>query len=549
MNTETGFSISPVKRALPQDNPDGTHAFYCLGPGFRLHVKEAVLSSIRRQCALDLTQEAGGILLGRHLQSEHGYVVIVSDHLPVPSENKSGIHFSFDQSSIQAIFARVSMSADYVVGWYHSHIGGTPFMSHQDLRLHRDHFPLPWYVSCVVGAGEWGMPVDFWRLEGEEFVGIDEYAMDISPGASATLAHQGYLRACQVNEPEDPASADQVAALLSDFGFDENGPLGRLLQETQHSTGTPANRLDELRLVIDLAKALAAEPATADEVTRLQQKLMGARSLENAVSYIAISHHFLGTMAFCGSKGLFLTPGDTSVAWFDASVKKVWPVNLKTPVFAACFSADGTAWLLTERKRIIRLTPSPGESAAETPLFDQGTLSISKLSGQPHQAAVHDDDLWLTTSECWYQIPIGSHEEGLRTGSVWDLPQEDACALVSGLGALHPSGLLITQTGELLRRWCPDGTDIEQIAEQALPSPWRNWRLQQACLGPNGLCLLFDDGVSGQIGLFDRDSLELKWHYLRDSERGVRQIRLAMCADPIGRTYVREAGILYRFRP
>jgi proteasome lid subunit RPN8/RPN11 len=549
MSAEPGFSISPVKRSLPQDNPESTHAFYCHGPGFRLHVKETVLSSIRRQCALDLTQEAGGVLLGRHLQSEHGYVVIVSDHLPVPSQSRSGVHFSFDQSSIQAIFTRVSESADYVVGWYHSHVGGTPFMSHQDRRLHQDHFSLPWYVSCVVGAGEWGMPLDFWRLEDGELVDIDEYAMDFSPGISATLVHQGYLHACQVNEPEDPASADYVAALLSDFGFDADGPLSRVLRETQLSTVTPASRLDELRLVIDLAKALATEPATADEVTRLQQKLLGVRSLENAVSFIAISDHFRGTMAFCGSKGLFLTPGDTSVAWFDASVKKVWPVNLEAPVFAACFSTDGTAWLLTERKRIIRLTSAHSESAAETPVFDQGTLSISKLSGEPHQVAVHDDDLWLTTSERWYRIPIGSHKEGLRTGSVWDLPQEDACALVSGLGAMQHSGLLITQTGGLLRRWSPSGTDIEQVAEQALPSPWRHWRLQQACLGPNGLCLLFDDGLSGQIGLFDRDSLELKWHYLRDSERGLRQIRLAMCADPIGRTYVREAGILYRFRP
>src|SRR5579862_1983877 len=147
MSLESDFSISPVRRPLPQDNPERAHLRYCLGSGVRLEISEAVLSSMRRQCSQNSMEETGGVLLGRHLETEQGYVVIVDDHLPVPSGDRSAIHFTFDEQSIQAIFARVSTSTDYVVGWYHSHVSGAPFMSNLDCRLHQEHFPLPWHVS------------------------------------------------------------------------------------------------------------------------------------------------------------------------------------------------------------------------------------------------------------------------------------------------------------------------------------------------------------------------------------------------------------------
>jgi len=549
MSLESDFSISPVRRPLPQDNPERAHVLYCLGSGVRLEMSESVLSSMRRQCSQNSLEETGGVLLGRHLETEHGYVVIVDDHLPVPSGDRSAIHFTFDEQSIQAIFARVSTSIDYVVGWYHSHVSGAPFMSKLDCRLHQEHFPMPWHVSCVVGAGEWGMPVDFWRLSDGELIGLEEYAVVVKPGAAPIVAHQRYLRACLADETHEPVSADFAAPLLADLGVDLEGPLGQAIQRAQLSTGTSATRLDELRLVIDLAVALAASPAAAHDLSGLNDKLARTRALEDMVSVVALSGEFRGDMSFCGTKGIFLTPGSPSISWFDAALNMIWPVNLPLPVFAACFSADGTAWLATDGA-LIRLDPASGTSLIDGPQFEPRVLSVTGLAGEPRQVAVHGNDLWMATSERWCQIPVGSNEERIRLGAAWDLPAEDACVLVSGLGqGRGHDGYVITQTGDLLRRWHPDGTGIRQAAEQSLPSPWCDWRIDQACLGSNGVCLLFDNGRPSQIGMFDPESLELKRHYVRNGERGASQLSLGICADPLGRLYLLEASTLYRFRP
>lgn len=400
---------------MPQDNPEHAHALYCLGSGVRLEMSESVLSSMRRQCSQNSMEETGGVLLGRHLETEHGYVVIVDDHLPVPSGDRSAIHFTFDKQSIQAIFARVSTSIDYVVGWYHSHVSGAPFMSSLDCRLHQEHFPLPWHVSCVVGAGEWGMPVDFWRLCGDELIGLEEYVIVVKPGAAPIVAHQRYLRACLADEAHEPVSADFAAPLLADLGVDPEGPLGQAIQRAQLSTGTSATRLDELRLVIDLAVVLAANPAAAHDLGGLSDKLGRARALVDTVSFVALSGEFRGHMSFCGTKGIFLTPGSPSVSWFDASLNMVWPVNLPLPVLAACFSADGTAWLAADGKALIRLDPAPGTSLTDGPQFEPRVLNV------PAWLANHSR-LPCTEMTCgWRRRSAGARflSAAMSSASVW----------------------------------------------------------------------------------------------------------------------------------
>ena len=123
---------------------------------FQFHIPQAVLSDIHRHAASYRGGEVGGLLLGRHFEIRECFVTVVNGHCPVPSESSHGIDLNFEGLNYKS-----TSGVEYVVGWYHSHTTGPPFMSVQDRRMHSENFPMPWHVSCVVAVGE---QAGFWRL-------------------------------------------------------------------------------------------------------------------------------------------------------------------------------------------------------------------------------------------------------------------------------------------------------------------------------------------------------------------------------------------------
>jgi proteasome lid subunit RPN8/RPN11 len=547
MTAGAEFSISPVRRSLPQYNPAKITELLRGGPGLRLHIRESVLSGMRRHASNHPDEEVGGVLLGRHYESDGSYAAVVTDHLAVQSENKGAMHFEFDQRSIAMILGRLEGSADYVVGWYHSHIIGPPFMSMIDYNNHHAHFPLPWYVSCVIAGGEWGLPVDFWHLVDGELVNIREYALDMDSTETATDAHHQFLRACLLDESSPHTTASYISDVLAELGLPANGVIEQLLHSAPSSDA--ATRLGELRFIIDLAAGLASDPQVRGEIESVRERLTLARSYEKRLSRVLISDQLREQFAFCLNRGIAVTPGDSTINWFDLSLNITFPITMDPPLAAGSFSADGAAWLLTGDKSVIKIIPDRISEETQRPLFHTNIFGIPRLQGEARQVAADENDLWIMTSECWYRVPVGPEQPRTRLGQILELPTADTCLLLDGLTSHHSPVRLLTRRGPSVQAWGLDGDAVVKVAEHVLPEPWSEWQLTHACSGAVGLYLLFNDGVNGQLGLFDRKSLTLTTHFLNDiSDVGITPPS-EVCADPFGRVSVRCGTVLCRLRP
>lgn len=549
MSASGDFSISPRKRSQPQHEPADISEMFLDGSEFRLHVQESVLSDMRRHAADHPDEEVGGVLLGRHFEADKGYAVAVTDHLAVRSESRGQFHFDFDSSSIAMIFSRLDQGAEYVVGWYHSHTSGPPFMSELDHRLHRNHFRLPWYVSCVLGAGIWGVPADFWRMVDGELVSIDNYLLDVTSGGDATSAHQRFLRACQLEQSPEAVTGGYVARLLPSLGLAADGAIGRAARRSRAEIANVPGRLDELRLVTGLATALSADPAAVEEVGLLHQRLATTRAYDSALSLSLITNQFREQTALTRRRACSVTPGQSSLTWLDLRQKAYWPISLETPVYAASFAPDGTTWLLAQETQIVRLTlGSPPADAQGTPLFDCNIFRIRGVQGEPRQIIADDAGLWVRTTGAIYRLPIEAEPPQVRAGVEWEVPDADDHFLIAGLSATAFFPLL-TRRGDKLQTWAVHGQDITEHGARVLSPPWAGWRLTHACVGTLGLYLIFDDGGDGQLGLFDPESLDLISHFVDDGDEEPRLSPTEVCADPFGQVYLRSGKILYRLRP
>jgi proteasome lid subunit RPN8/RPN11 len=553
MSADAEFSITPVRRRLPQYDPPHVGELINDGGGLRLHVRESVLSGIRRHAGDDTAEEVGGILLGRHYKTDTGFLVTVTDHLAVQSDSRSAIHFEFDQRAIAMILARLDGSPEYVVGWWHSHIKGQPFMSVIDHENHRAHFPEPWFVSCVVGAGEWGLPVDFWRFADGEFVSITEYSLDIDAGDNATDAHQDYLAACRVAKSTPSISAGYAETLLPELGLGEEGTaISSLLAALPGSRDFTGSRLDEFRLVIELASAIATHPEAAAEVARLRGQLPVMRSLEGKLVPLVISDQFGDQFAVARWRGLSVTRGSRAANWWsDLRRGLYFPIRVDLPILESALSADGTAWLLTGDGSVLRLTTSERRDGDETeePSFHTITYTVPRLRGEPLHLAVDESSLWILTSERWYQLALGGNPKEAAVKHVLEPPEADSRVLLGGfVGPATPSRL-VTLRGRALQSWGTDEAGLRLIATRELPATWPDWPLTHGCRGGRGLYLLFGTEEDGQLGLFDADTLTLTRQYINDLADIGFSSPSEVLADPFGRIFLRCGQILSRLRP
>ena len=85
----------------------------------------------------------------------------------------------------------------------------------------------------------------------------------------------------------------------------------------------------------------------------------------------------------------------------------------------------------------------------------------------------------------------------------------------------------------------------EEVTRTALPAPWGDWALVEACATSAGVCALFDDGASGQLAMLEPRSLHLVTHYLQDRPVSSRDHLWSVCADATGRGYVQKGTAVW----
>ncbi|CAM5519486.1 Mov34/MPN/PAD-1 family protein [Streptomyces aurantiogriseus] len=550
---EPDFSINPVPRVSLRDTPPSIADLPLGADGFRLEVADHVLAALRSHSALDPEQECGGVLLGRHYRSDDKYAVRITDSLAVPSESRSQVHFDFDATSMDAIFARLEDGDEYVVGWYHSHVAGAPFMSAVDRRTHRRHFTDPWYVSCVVGAGEWGVPVGFWRWADGRLRAVDEYCVTTRavPPHAVLENHRRSLRACGM--PEDPteASALRALSLFPALGIDPRGPLGRSLLPPKQPSGGRRWLLgsgSELQLIVGLASAAAEDTSAAAELARAKDRLLLTRPLRDVLQRSLLDDDFTDLMAVQRGVCCMLDPDEEMVRRYDIARGMAVHVSLGVRLNNLSFGPDDDLYLTAEDQRLYKLPPTVKQDEAGYQ-YEFHTMVMRGLEGTCRQLVAAQDAIWvLTDDDRWYRYPYPQRIEGISPLESGRLPAADHHFVLEEPVSESSSApfLLTSQNGSLSTwRW-EAGTWVAQSTCE-LPQPFHDAPIVQACRGDSGIHVLFEHRMGHQLALFERDSLRLLCHFL-DSDSTDPVKPTGLCADRTGRVYVRAAESLYRIR-
>ncbi|MEU7617845.1 Mov34/MPN/PAD-1 family protein [Micromonospora rifamycinica] len=550
MDVSPDFRIEPVRRPLAQHSPAPSSDLLRSGPEVALHIDDTVLSGIRRQSAQQADTEVGGILLGRHFVNGTGWIVTVTDHLPVPSDNASAVHFEFDQSSIQAIAARLADSVDeYIVGWYHSHVGGQPFMSGTDHKMHQAHFNAPWYVSAVVGAGEWGLPVGFWRLAGTELEAVDDYLVRMTGPDTAAERHQRFLEECVDRDDDRPSRPDPVE-LLPALGVATDSRLATLLTGTagpRRRWGTDEG-IEQFRFLVEAALAAGDDPGCVEELESVQRRLRYTRSRRGRLR--VASARFKERIAVHRGECYSYAEGDPLMERFDISRRLVWPVRVESPPVSVHYDDDGMLWVLMTNRQVLRMETSEAEDSEHGTRFrfHFTRFGLPPLDEDPLEAVADAEAVWLRTARRWHRLPFVPEPEGERTrldpGTRGDLPSARCRLLLRGRESGGPTPLLGAAEDGRLRLWRPGGDDGAPLLDIALEPPWDRWPVRDLCLGGDTLYALCDDGAGNQIAAYDLRTQRLSQHIL--SVAGQEPVA-AICTDHLGRLHGRIDHVLCRF--
>lgn len=564
MNLDETFSLAPVERARAQHTSSDAIEFVFGDADVRLCTTDRALAGIRAHARQSPTEEVGGILLGRQFSHNGRMLVVVSDHVALPSDSTSVVHFDFDQSAILALFRHLEHSTDgsYVVGWYHSHMRGDPFMSEFDRRVHMNHFPQPWYVSCVVVVGEWSMPAGFWRLVDGDLVRIEEHLIHMTPSLPESSAeqHRQFVRACSVQETPLDDSIRNALPVLFDLGLP---PQSRLAEALGGIVGPDGNRSEEsvgvtsLQVVLELAGALAANPAVAVEVEQVREQLRVVHFQDDMFSARLISALIQDKVAVGAGRCYSMTPGELLIYGFELDQAVYWPVRLdgSAGLVDLTFSRDGTLWLLTEDRKVVRVSQSSLKEKDEevSVKFRYNVLSVVDLNSDPEQVVGGDGTIWIRTADQVIRFAVVENKEdstSLATGVGFSTPLS-GCLLAEtgGRRRIKDDGMLVSFHDGTLATWERDGDGFKRTGQRALPAHWARWRLTHACLTEVGLYALFDDGEAGQLALLKRGSLEVACHYVHNESGDDRIPISSICVDKLGRVYAKKGVTLFRVRP
>jgi proteasome lid subunit RPN8/RPN11 len=551
-DTDAGYSITPVRRAtaereLPAEDDPGRE-----GRTYRLDIADVALAGMRKQAFAAPQEEVGGVLLGRVYQSEDRYRVEVTDHVAVPSESKSAMHFDFDLTSIQAIFARLdSRSSDRVVGWYHSHVSGTPFMSRLDVRVHRSHFAKPWYVSCVLSRGEWGVPAGFWRLVDDELKAVDDYSVTFRTLGSAAERHDRFLRACQLADPDDlddPDPAVRTGEVARALGVDPKGAVIKALEAVRAPSLDP---LGQMQVFVDAANLVADEPAAVPEIARLRDRLQQARSRSETFVPLMASANLRGDIAVNAHECYTKPPGSKIINRFRIDHRLTWPLELNVEITRFAFGADDAIWAVVTNDRLVRIMhkDTPKTAQAKTFEFDATLCALPALDEELLRIAPTADVMWASGTANWYRFALerdGDNSFRISGTELGKLPMRRAMLVRRLAGAVDDQPvLLLGRDGSNLRQWLPRGAEWAESARHRLPPPMDRMRIKQAVTTLDDLYVLFDGKDGPMLAVFDASTLEFRHQFVANSVLDSTRI-WDIASDNLGRVYACAGMMLFR---
>lgn len=403
------------RREMPQDNP-GSIPGFAAGHDlpFILYFKDSVANTIRAYVNTDPTMEVGGALYGRHYQSadRKQTVVEVNECIPLPSSNRSRAHYTFDAAAIRALRSTKQTSTRYQVGWFHSHPGfGDPFMSLDDIELHRLNFPAPWYVSCVVGGGQYSLPLGFFRIEDGQLVTIDEYfiAMTLEPAMKRTSdsnlitaageASRSFVRASVGEERPLHASMGLVRRLLANLGIELSSSLNNYFAgviERDLASPGHSKTLGAFFHLTELASVYKEDPAIEAELSRIKETLSPVQMFSDAMLLVFATEERGDMLAVWDSRCLFTPRGGAGVIVGDFELNVFTRLDFTSGenIQDLAFSDDRLASILIQSGHLLRVDLNYWETAFR----EHNTSSVvlpKHDSGVWDQIEAHKSHLYL----------------------------------------------------------------------------------------------------------------------------------------------------------
>lgn len=138
-----GGSVALPTNIQPVGNPDGE---------VKVYIKQDVYKDLEEYSALDITNEAGSILLGQHLEDEEGTHIIISEFIEAKYTDASASTLTFTHDTWDYVHTRHEKRCPekVILGWHHTHPGYDVFLSSYDLFIQENFFDLPFQTAYVV---------------------------------------------------------------------------------------------------------------------------------------------------------------------------------------------------------------------------------------------------------------------------------------------------------------------------------------------------------------------------------------------------------------
>lgn len=121
-------------------------------PIVSIFVTQTAYSRICIHAGSDLSNEVGGVLIGRWCADGDGQFVVVEHMIPARYTRQSSVYLTFTKDSLVDFHVEIDkhFQGKEIVGWYHTHPNMGVFLSYYDTWLHHHFFPEPWQVALVV---------------------------------------------------------------------------------------------------------------------------------------------------------------------------------------------------------------------------------------------------------------------------------------------------------------------------------------------------------------------------------------------------------------
>jgi proteasome lid subunit RPN8/RPN11 len=556
MDDSEAFRI--VRRKMPQDDPAPIPGF-AAGHNleFALYIRDTVANGIRTYANSDPTSEIGGALFGRHYQSEGEQTVVeVNDFTPLPSGDRSQRHYTFDAGAIRALRQFKQTDSKYLVGWFHSHPGfGDPFMSVDDIDLHKRNFTAPWYVSCVIGGGQYSLPLGFFRVANGELLNIDQYfvAMTLAPVdrgmPSSTLktsvgeASRRFVRASVGETQPLQISMMVFRKVFNALGIGLSKALQTYLDDTTPHEENPLRpkpfwSLFQLAL---LARLLKENPEVDAEIKQVEGELRKINLFSDSVLTVFGTKDLGDIFAVSNSRCLSANRGEPTILIgnFDANIFIPVLMSPDDAILDVTFS-DFEGWILSSRGIVTRLEFAYGDAHPNVSVdfdkrFTKHFVAVKK-QGDDRELKVSNSRLYIRDAEHIWQ----SNEMGGQTGGQLgetkriQLPTEHSF-LVRDFQT-RQVGLVYQSNQDVFFR--PSFDDSSEVKLNT-PSWFKGHSIRASSLATVGVCLLTERESASTLWIFEKTG-ELQSLVAEDPLQPTQMKSIA--SDEKGRLFVLTAS-------